>query len=151
TDSKGKRRAVANVKGFTSYRMLLAISHVWSDGLGNPHRNSLPQCQMIALYDLLANHAFDRAFDLWRGGIKATFEFSAMAKAEGEGDMAAASMLRKMESMLLKVGSGVETVVRGYRRIRGQPLSLWMDTLCIPHDKKLKRMAIAGLKKVYSG
>lgn len=27
----------------------LAISHVWADGLGNPHHNSLPRCQMIYL------------------------------------------------------------------------------------------------------
>ena len=27
----------------------IAISHVWSDGLGNPHANSLPQCQLMRL------------------------------------------------------------------------------------------------------
>ncbi|KAH5524331.1 hypothetical protein HBI24_056980 [Parastagonospora nodorum] len=27
----------------------VAISHVWSDGLGNPHRNSIPRCQYILL------------------------------------------------------------------------------------------------------
>ena len=27
----------------------VAISHVWSDGMGNPHRNSLPLCQIQAL------------------------------------------------------------------------------------------------------
>ncbi|KAL8902884.1 MAG: hypothetical protein Q9207_004312 [Kuettlingeria erythrocarpa] len=27
----------------------LAISHVWADGLGNPHSNSLPRCQLQAL------------------------------------------------------------------------------------------------------
>ncbi|KAK3343756.1 hypothetical protein B0T25DRAFT_306476 [Lasiosphaeria hispida] len=27
----------------------IAISHVWSDGLGNPHANSLPHCQLLQL------------------------------------------------------------------------------------------------------
>lgn len=31
----------------------VAISHVWADGLGNPKENSLPQCQLTRLYDLL--------------------------------------------------------------------------------------------------
>ncbi|KAI4113052.1 MAG: hypothetical protein LQ345_005895 [Seirophora villosa] len=30
----------------------VAISHVWSDGLGNPHANALPQCQLQHLLDL---------------------------------------------------------------------------------------------------
>jgi hypothetical protein len=30
----------------------VAISHVWSHGLGNPHDNSLPQCQMRRISDL---------------------------------------------------------------------------------------------------
>jgi hypothetical protein len=27
----------------------VALSHVWSDGLGNPAANSLPQCQLLRL------------------------------------------------------------------------------------------------------
>ncbi|KAL3426809.1 hypothetical protein PVAG01_00318 [Phlyctema vagabunda] len=34
-----------NIQLKTSYRYV-AISHVWSDGLGNPHRNSLHSCQI---------------------------------------------------------------------------------------------------------
>lgn len=30
----------------------LALSHVWADGLGNPHSNSLPRCQLQALSKL---------------------------------------------------------------------------------------------------
>lgn len=32
----------------------VAISHVWSDGLGNPRANSLPTCQLLRLLDLAA-------------------------------------------------------------------------------------------------
>jgi hypothetical protein len=38
----------------------VAISHVWSDGLGNPSTNSLPQCQMRHLSALLAQDQCDR-------------------------------------------------------------------------------------------
>jgi len=40
----------------------IAVSHVWSDGLGNPHANWLPQCQLTRLRDslkLLAPPMFD--------------------------------------------------------------------------------------------
>jgi hypothetical protein len=33
----------------SSRRRHVAISHVWADGLGNPHANSLPSCQHLAL------------------------------------------------------------------------------------------------------
>ena len=31
----------------------IAISHVWADGLGNPHNNALPRCQILRLQRLL--------------------------------------------------------------------------------------------------
>ena len=33
-------------------RPYVALSHVWADGLGNPHANSLPRCQLLDLRDL---------------------------------------------------------------------------------------------------
>ena len=33
----------------------VAISHVWSDGLGNPHANSLPLCQLLRIQGLVNN------------------------------------------------------------------------------------------------
>ncbi|KAF4543409.1 Het domain protein [Lasiodiplodia theobromae] len=33
----------------------VAISHVWSDGLGNPYGNSMPECQLKTLNDLVQN------------------------------------------------------------------------------------------------
>lgn len=36
----------------------VAISHVWSHGLGNPHANSLPQCQMRRI-SRMVNHLYD--------------------------------------------------------------------------------------------
>ncbi len=31
----------------------VAISHVWADGMGNPDANSLPQCQLVRLSDIV--------------------------------------------------------------------------------------------------
>jgi hypothetical protein len=36
----------------TSDTEYVAISHVWSDGLGNPYNNAFPQCQLRQLYSL---------------------------------------------------------------------------------------------------
>ena len=35
------------------HRKYVCISHVWSDGLGNPHANSIPQCQYQRLSDMV--------------------------------------------------------------------------------------------------
>ncbi|KPA36452.1 hypothetical protein FLAG1_10784 [Fusarium langsethiae] len=34
----------------------IAISHVWSDGLGNPHRNALPRCQLVRLSNIALSY-----------------------------------------------------------------------------------------------
>ncbi|KAF9639164.1 hypothetical protein BFW01_g10061 [Lasiodiplodia theobromae] len=38
----------------------VAISHVWADGLGNPHRNSLPRCQFFALRAMVQVCLYDK-------------------------------------------------------------------------------------------
>ncbi|KAI9768163.1 MAG: hypothetical protein M1840_004993 [Geoglossum simile] len=45
----------------------VAISHVWSDGLGNNQRNSLPLCQMLRLQTLVDNlyGSGDRPVPFW--------------------------------------------------------------------------------------
>jgi hypothetical protein len=43
--------------------LYVAISHVWSDGLGNPKSNSLPKCQLRELRDNVASC-------LWEQGVK---------------------------------------------------------------------------------
>jgi len=42
----------------------VAISHVWSDGLGNPYNNALPFCQLKKLHELLEQHPSDRIFPM---------------------------------------------------------------------------------------
>ncbi|OBT69545.1 hypothetical protein VE03_01236 [Pseudogymnoascus sp. 23342-1-I1] len=46
---------ILDVEEFQAGRNYVAISHVWSGGLGNPAWNSLPKCQLIYIRDLVAN------------------------------------------------------------------------------------------------
>lgn len=45
----------------------VAISHVWSHGLGNPHENSLPKCQLARLANMVSNlyQKEDEAVPFW--------------------------------------------------------------------------------------
>jgi len=88
----------------------IAISHVWSGGLGNPNANELPACQVRGLYDTLKSV---QARDLKRSPFQRT---------------------RKLQ-LAGKVGfdpfSYFMTFVAG-NFPQTQPLRFWMDTLCIP-------------------
>ena len=37
----------------------IALSHVWADGLGNPHENSLPRCQLAFLHQSITKYYAD--------------------------------------------------------------------------------------------
>jgi hypothetical protein len=52
--SSGSGTSLA-AKSATDVVHFVAISHVWSDGLGNPHINSLPSCQLLRLQSLVNN------------------------------------------------------------------------------------------------
>ncbi|KAL4925991.1 uncharacterized protein BDV17DRAFT_163657 [Aspergillus undulatus] len=41
------------VEKYTEGKRYIAFSHVWSDGLGNPTANTLPQCQLQRIHSLL--------------------------------------------------------------------------------------------------
>lgn len=42
-----------NVEPFKRRKKFIAISHIWSDGLGNPLQNTLPQCQLFRIKSIL--------------------------------------------------------------------------------------------------
>ncbi|KAJ9604147.1 hypothetical protein H2200_011670 [Cladophialophora chaetospira] len=91
----------------------VALSHVWSDGLGNTIRNSLPKCQLIRLrtvveasyghYGEPANSSFDKGMS-W------------------------------MKQMACKFST---------------PVPIWIDTLCVPLERKLRKLAISRLRQTY--
>jgi hypothetical protein len=50
----------------------VALSHVWTDGLGNPKSNSLPICQVAAIQDSV-NQVYSQEFGAPPGNLPVTF------------------------------------------------------------------------------
>lgn len=112
----------------------VAISHVWSDGLGNPDANSLFQCELESLMDSFLHIPVDRY-----------------------------TRLRTLNRHLRMVPEYLASKLasRGGPIFRKQ--LFWMDTLCIPVARAtdppdqvsrinaLKKRAINGMNMVYYG
>ena len=52
SSAEGSEEDVAYLKSTTNAKYV-AISHVWKDGLGNPHKNALPTCQILRLREMV--------------------------------------------------------------------------------------------------
>ena len=52
----------------------VAISHVWSDGLGTPSKNSVPRCQLNCLVDKVQRAVKYKVKRRWRGPSRAQIE-----------------------------------------------------------------------------
>ena len=104
-------------------KQYLAISHVWSDGLGNTEGNSLPECQLRLLYEearrVLTGGEYVPRYE---GGPFATLHTSASRLAH----FAGSQTVRRDDSVLL-----------------------WIDTLCIPHQPDVRSLAIQRIREVY--
>lgn len=48
-------QASINLSSSGRTKNYVAISHVWSDGLGNPKQNAIPVCQLKALHQMVSN------------------------------------------------------------------------------------------------
>jgi hypothetical protein len=129
------------VKAHANLRWFIAISHVWSDGLGNPNCNSLPHCQVRVLYDLLVDLPWEELY----GGFDEAVQEDFVADPYWEG-----KWKERIERVSKKVVPTTRSFVNKVRDRRRRPISLWMDTLCVPLEKEYRKMAIAGLKTVYS-
>ncbi|KAJ5457084.1 hypothetical protein N7530_012358 [Penicillium desertorum] len=104
-------------------RQYLAISHVWSDGLGNTEGNSLPICQIKLLYEearrVLTGSEYVPRYE---GGPFGPLHTGVARLAH----FAGSQTLRRDDSVLL-----------------------WIDTLCIPHQPDVRSLAIQRIRKVY--
>ncbi|KAK6356072.1 hypothetical protein TWF718_000446 [Orbilia javanica] len=100
----------------------VALSHVWSDGLGNPFANTLPRCQLrrLAYY---TNYAMK---DGRARGMKGSFE-KAFSKKHA---------FAKREGSVWEQSGDFECV-------------LWTDTLCVPLEKEYRKLAIKTMNQVY--
>ncbi|KAK5293345.1 hypothetical protein LTR99_009791 [Exophiala xenobiotica] len=127
------------IKESTASESYTAISHVWSDGLGNPSGNTLPTCQLRRLRNIIL----------------------AASKNETALYQAIRSMLSPRGSCLNKMG--IQSLLKLSRTKQSRRISFWMDTMCIPtirtHDppdvrqkvKALKRKAIKLITLIYAG
>jgi len=123
TKSKSTQSIEVSVKPFTSNLSFTALSHVWADGLGNPTHNVLPNCQLDRLYQLLS--ALRQHSNLQGGKLR-----EMLPRTMGR------DSLSKTRSTMMQ-WNNQETVY------------LWMDTLCIPLERRLRKIAIKKMATVY--
>ncbi|KAL8847831.1 MAG: hypothetical protein Q9221_007133 [Calogaya cf. arnoldii] len=101
----------------------VALSHVWSGGLGNVNTNSMFCCQIRRLYNLLTT-----------------------LRDEGDDDYDRNLGTRKFPDAFRELRKNLGTP------LPEPPVLLWMDTLCIPVGKeyeKMKDSAIAQMAQIY--
>lgn len=103
----------------------VAISHVWSAGLGNQQTSSLPACQLRRIYHLLRplmRPSIDDSRTKW-------YEIIKMGRSRSEKDAEqGADLPPVMESCVF-----------------------WMDTLCLPKQRPQRDLAIGQMTRIYAG
>lgn len=121
-DEQGKPSFRIEIVRKKSGRQYAAISHVWSDGLGNTDGNTLPACQIQFLYERARVLVTDKEYvPRYTGG-----PFGGIHTGAARLVHFASNQTRKDESVLL-----------------------WIDTLCIPHQRDVRSLAIQRIKEVY--
>ncbi|RSM15740.1 hypothetical protein CDV31_004839 [Fusarium ambrosium] len=133
--SSSRGQASLEVSSATSRSAYAAISHVWSDGLGNPTANAIPQCQAEMISDSLSRISRDD------GSPEECLIYGVRVESEN-----GPSLWRRCKSLFKKA-----------------PLTkFWLDTLCIPVSTpgdsaeikadvdKLKLLAINQMGQIYA-
>lgn len=72
----------------------VAISHVWSDGLGNPERNAIYKCQLDRLQSLVARSS-SPALPIWLDAISCPREYKHMRERSNKAYDQAISFMRR--------------------------------------------------------
>ena len=110
----------------------LIVLYSYDDpGLGNPHQNALPMCQLAFFYDLLRNSPWTEV------GAKAN-------RDRQSGDK------YKNKPMKDVIGFPPKKIRAPVREFLGKSVRIWIDTLCIPLDDETRKIAISNLKRYYS-
>jgi hypothetical protein len=121
----------------TPYIKYTAISHVWSDGLGNPISNALPLCQLLRLRQMIFETYFSK-YSPFHDDRTASSRYN--------------SRVRWQKRELLRPG-------KPYVATCQKRVYFWMDTLCIPisrgsqaaGDDDLKLRAIKHITPIFAG
>lgn len=122
-----------NSTGMSPYQRLIIFSHVWSDGLGNPHENALPMCQLQRFYDMLEDSPWEDVFG--RDVL----------------DLHDRPRIFKKRRMRQSGTSFVPPSMRKWnRKTFNKSIKIWIDTLCVPLANETRKIAIRMLKRYYS-
>jgi hypothetical protein len=121
----------------TPYITYTAISHVWSDGLGNPTSNALPLCQLFRLRRMISR-TYSLKHSPFYDDQTTSLEYN--------------SSVRWHKSISYRPGKPHATPSQNR-------VYFWMDTLCIPtsHDSQtagdedLKLRAIKHITPIFAG
>ncbi|KAM0501127.1 hypothetical protein D7B24_005548 [Verticillium nonalfalfae] len=118
----------------------IAISHVWSDGLGNPHANTLPLCQLQSLYDRLVDMSWNETLHVLNTTGQ-DIEYNGQTEKK---------IIEGIGKAFKFMAPGLKRVVDPIREYRKKPLAIWLDTFCVPLGGHNRKLAIANMAKIYS-
>jgi hypothetical protein len=160
-------------------RPFIAISHVWSDGLGNFNANTLPQCQINLMYEKIRSFRWrklrenflrnqrDIITDLLTGEesnsledtiLKVCLRFHMLEKSESPlCQSMVPNLYRKGKDSFVKRVKDLIVPSIGYLiEDLTADICIWIDTLCIPADpgirqkELLKRKSIDKMPLIYA-
>lgn len=122
----------------TPYMTYTAISHVWSDGLGNPQSNALPRCQLLRLRKMIFETYFFQYSPFYDNST-----ISSLVRSAGSWAFWKATRSSKP-----------------YFKIDKKRVYFWMDTLCIPvpiesqpaeENRDLRFRAMKHITPIFAG
>lgn len=118
----------------------IAISHVWSGGLGNPHANSIPKCQLRFIYQG-AKHCQQKQYG--KGIWRTVHEMSVLAKRKQAKYYKALPWELSAENNEILKQEPLESYLETFDRWSmlgtnedSKDVYLWFDTFCIPVGKE---------------
>jgi hypothetical protein len=150
----------------TVHSRFIAVSHVWSGGLGNPHDNSLPECQLRRLFDMWPELTREgEAFEtFWPDHSPWHRQMLDLCREElaDRGRFRASVWLGILFIIVLGLPLGycifavrwaVPQIKIRSRSLRPAKILFWIDTICIPVGENyhpLKMQAINRMAKTYA-
>ncbi|MCJ1245452.1 hypothetical protein MMC30_002656 [Trapelia coarctata] len=132
-DSSGHVKIEVNKGELTSG--YVAISHVWSGGLGNPDDNALPTCQINRLMSCVDDLALFPTSD-----------------SDSDSDF---DIVKKVVTRRKTVRQKAHVLSRRTRgSYRKRTVTFWLDTLCVPTATlflEYRELAINSMARMYAG
>ncbi|KFY02025.1 hypothetical protein V490_00679 [Pseudogymnoascus sp. VKM F-3557] len=131
----------------------IAISHVWSDGLGNPHGNALPYCEVLKIFRMLEEWPLKHAKPEWMNSFLNLIDMAKKRLESTAIDPLTLQKVKEIREIMEPMAEEHIDKVLDTLKASGQyrKVNLWMDTLCIPHMKESRKIAITQMNNVYSG